>query len=309
MDRYTGTVLNCVKTDLFKFYQKAPDLNWVWEQLNLTNLQEIEEIKETEWTELKLRAERSMKIANLTDSTLLSQKWADYMLSKETEALFIFLYSLRKDFQKEHLLIKNKEKLEELQASNNPVIFVSPHWGAFYSLPLILSSLGFHICPIANGGEEQHLNKILNTIVKEHKQNIKAVLSTKSPVVLLRDMIFYLNKNINLVIYPEYTFGPTPKYTVEYLATEFPAAQGVAKVAQMQNVKIQPVSLKHVAETSLFELEFYDTICNQDLELHVSAVNKKVHESLEKIIKKDLSKWWYWEIFEENRKGVKGEKV
>lgn len=295
MYRFSELIFDTYDSKLFELYQRMDNLDWVWEQLYLVNLKELENVEKSTIKELQNKAQRGMQIANISDKKELSQKWVNYMFSRETEALFIYLYSLRENFLKEHLVIENKKIFKKIQREN--VIFVSPHWGAFYSLPLILSALDFEVYPVANGDESDHLERIFDTLEKPHKKNVNVILSTKYPVRLLKEMNYYLKNGKNILVYPEYTFGKEPKYDATYLGIKFPTARGVASISQSQRVNIQPVSLRRIPGTSKFELKFYDTISTKK---DVISINKTLHSTIDKIVRQDLSQWWYWEIFEKN---------
>lgn len=305
MERFTGQVFDLDNLSLFNYFKQVSNPSDVWRIINHINILEVDSLKK-ELSEKEYNVSKILERLGFKNSIQQAHKWTEYMLSRESEALFIFLFSHNPSFMDNFLKIKGKKYLENIFQSKEPVIFISPHWGAFYSIPLILSALGVPHVPISNAGEENHLNTILNQLVPEHKDMITDVLSTSNPILLLKNIKKILHLNQSILIYPEYTFGSVPKARATYFGVEFPAPQGVPRISVTENTRIQPLSFRKISDTPKFEIVFYEPIIPASLDNNVESISKKIHTSIENIVKSDVSQWWYWEIFEENSKISRG---
>ncbi|AIS09929.1 MULTISPECIES: hypothetical protein [Lactobacillus] len=281
---------------LFQVLKKSNQLDLIWKEISLIRQIEINEKKEN-IQDLVTIASKAMKFTNLKNQESLSKKWANYILFQETDAIFVYLFSQTKCFLKNNLIIINEEKLNDIKRGNT--IIFSPHWGDFYSIPIILASLRIQNVPLANGDEGEHMRSILDVMLSSLKKYITEVLDTSNPVNALFKLDNLLKNSKNILEFPEYTLGPKPKYRTKYLDNFFPVAYGLAALAKRNNSNIQPVTFTRIDDFPHYELRFYSKINIKDMT--VGQINNNIHRLINSIIVKTPEKWWYWYLFSKNR--------
>lgn len=115
-----------------------------------------------------------------------------------------------------------------------------------------------------------------------------------------------IHLNQSILVYPEYTYGAVPKARTTYFGVDFPAPQGVPKIAVNEDIKIQPISLRRISDYPQFEIVFYDPIVPNKFGYNVDDISNKIHTSIESIVKSEISQWWYWEVFQDNSNKKRG---
>lgn len=256
-DSITDFISDINNPELFHWIRDnyPPDLTWEllsratrWERKHLFS-SDAENLYNTCYSALQ-------KTKFAEKASIIADKWVRFILSQELDASMLFMYSPSKEFFK-HLQIKGKEYLDQCLNSNKGFLIVCPHFGSFYSLSHVLSALNVQQVALSNGGENEHLTKVINILTPEASNNIHEVIPVTS-VMAVRKAIRYLNKGISVVIFPEFTVGEKPNSFVNYFGHKIPAALGTERMSELAKVPILPTTLIHENPDSLdFSLEFY----------------------------------------------------
>lgn len=284
---------------LFFLCQKSQNLAYAWKQLQLIREKELLEPENIrEMRRLEFIGSNAVNCTDIANKQAVVTKWIKNMMYQETDATYLYLYSSNPDFMKRHLIVTGDTKI--LGSDMKNTIFFSPHWGDYYSLPVVLASMGVLNIPLANGDEGNHMRSIIETLKPEVKEKMPRILDTSNPYRALQELDISLRNEQNVVIFPEFTIGSKPKYNTKYFGTSFPVAHGVPALAKRNKSKLVPITIERVDEEPHFELRVYSPLKNID-ELSIDQISEKIHKKINEIVSMKPEKWWYWNIFDKNK--------
>ena len=197
---------------------------------------------------------------------------------------YVYLKNFRhsKNYEKK-ITIENKNILEKIKISNEPVIFISGHFNNFELMAMYLEKFGINLAAVYRPLNNRFLNPLMEKIRKKYicRNQIKKGISgtrhllqkfkNKSSIALMIDQRVSEGIRCN--------FFNTPALT-----TTIPA-----QFAKKYNAKIVPVYI-HRLKNNDFIMKVFDPI-SFDKDEAIPSITLKLNLLLEKMILKNPDQW------------------
>ena len=225
--------------------------------------------------------EKVKNVDNALFTSDLQEKWAQNQLTVSLELIISILYADKIDIQ-------SNNSLDGLKNGKGKILFY-PHYGSYMSILPLLASQGIKFTVLMDEGMTHFWDEIIQKV--SYGQNIKlhGIQNKKSMINVLHD----IKHGYNLMMYPDFTAGETPEYSGDFLSKHAYIPLGPVKIAQKLRTDLLPVAMEYKNNQLLPDITIDKPIdCSNSKE-----VATKMMIYMEKIIKKDLSKWWCWEIY------------
>ena len=198
---------------------------------------------------------------------------------------YIFLSKFKK--QNEHVIIKNKDILDNLLSNKKPVIFVSGHFANFELMSMELVKNNFNLATIYRPLNNIFLNPLMEFLRRNYvckNQIKKGRLGVKEAVKFIKN-----NHNIALMIDQRVSEGKILNFfNFPALTTTLPA-----QLAVKYNCDIVPIYISR-QDNEKFVMEIYNPIKipkEHDSEKLKEEITLNLNKVLESMIKKDPGQW------------------
>ena len=198
---------------------------------------------------------------------------------------YIFLNKFKK--QNKHIIIKNKDILDNLLTSKKPIIFVSGHFENFELMSMELIKNNFKLATIYRPLNNLFLNPFMEFLRKKYvckNQIKKGRLGVKEAVKFIKN-----DHNIALMIDQRVSEGKILNFfNCPALTTTLPA-----QLAVKYNCDIVPIYIAR-QDNEIFVMEIYNPIKipkEFDSEKLKEEISLNLNKVLESMIEKDPGQW------------------
>ncbi len=230
------------------------------------------------------KIEDNLQIAfpNLTDNEIrsyISEMWNYY---GKVFAEYIFLNDLRKN-EKENIKIYGIDILDKIKNDNEKVIFISGHFDNFELMAMYLEKSGIKLSAVYRPLNNYFMNEIMERLRVKYicKKQIK------KGKVGLRDSLrlFKEGYSVALMIDQRVSEGSKVKFFNREAFTTTIPGQFVKKF----NCKVVPINIERIDNVG-FKIQIFEPYEFKE-NTSIDEITLILNEWLEKIIKKNPSKW------------------
>lgn len=225
-------------------------------------------------------------IQNIPNALLNSdekQNWAEYRLNMSIKVILSVLYAERNHYK---FQIHGAHLLSPLKGN----ILFYPHYDSYMALIPILATNNIKLTIMMDGESIEFWNHILKQF--DFRKNIKlhSIQNKNSLFKVAQDV----KNGYNLIMFPEFSLGDTPKNTTYFLGEKILMPIGPVVLAKKLKTNLIPLKITYPKS----QLLPYVHLCSpinlneSDYEAGTSMMN-----FMENIIIEDKTKWWAWEVF------------
>jgi len=210
----------------------------------------------------------------------VNKMWANY---GKTFIEYIFLNNFRK--KSNHIKIKNKEIIEDIEKKNKQVIFISGHFANFELMSMELTKSNIKLATIYRPLNNIFLNPFMEFLRKKYvcKNQIKKGISG------VKDALNFMEKNycIALMVDQRVSEGlKVPLFENNAFTTTLPAQLSIRF-----NCDIIPIYISRDKNNN-FEMEILNPlIFPENRKKDKVYITKKINEKIEQLIIRDPSQW------------------
>ncbi len=211
---------------------------------------------------------------------MVNKMWANY---GKTFIEYIFLNNFRK--KSNHIKIKNKEIIEDIEKKNKQVIFISGHFANFELMSMELTKSNIKLATIYRPLNNIFLNPFMEFLRKKYvcKNQIKKGISG------VKDALNFMEKNycIALMVDQRVSEGlKVPLFENNAFTTTLPAQLSIRF-----NCDIIPIYISRDKNNN-FEMEILNPlIFPENRKKDKVYITKKINEKIEQLIIRDPSQW------------------
>ncbi len=220
---------------------------------------------------------------NLNDTekeNLIKKMWSNY---GKTFIEYVHLNLFKK--RSNHIKIKNKEILDEVNKSNKPVVFISGHFANYELMSMELTKANIKLATIYRPLNNLFLNPFMEYLRKTFvcKNQIKKGLSG------VKEALNYMEKNYSIALMVDQRVSEGSSiffFNKEAYTTTLPA-----QLAIRFNCKIIPIYIAR-DQNDNFEMEILNPIqITENMKKDKELISKKINSILEDLILRDPSQW------------------
>ena len=220
----------------------------------------------------------SKDITDQKRKEIISSMWSNYGM---TFIEYIFLDHFRKG--KSHIEIEGEKILEKILIDNQPVVFISGHFGNFELMSMEITKKKINLATIYRPLNNFFLNPFMEYLRKKYvcKNQIKKGING------VRDAITFLKKDhsVALMIDQRVSEGERIEFFKKpALTTTLPA-----QLALKFNLSIVPVFIERTKENK-FLIKFFNELSSKEFDDKIK-LTKKLNEVLEDFIKNNPNQW------------------
>ena len=211
---------------------------------------------------------------------IVNKMWANY---GKTFIEYIFLNNFKK--KSNHIKIKNKEIIEEIEKKNKQAIFISGHFANYELMSMELTKSNIKLATIYRPLNNIFLNPFMEFLRKKYvcKNQIKKGISG------VKDALNFMEKNycIALMVDQRVSEGlKVPLFENNAFTTTLPAQLSIRF-----NCDIVPIYISRDKDNN-FEMEILNPlIFPEDRKKDKEYITKKINEKIEQLIIRDPSQW------------------
>ena len=211
---------------------------------------------------------------------IVNKMWANY---GKTFIEYIFLNNFKK--KSNHIKIKNKEIIEEIEKKNKQAIFISGHFANYELMSMELTKSNIKLATIYRPLNNIFLNPFMEFLRKKYvcKNQIKKGISG------VKDALNFMEKNycIALMVDQRVSEGlKVPLFENNAFTTTLPAQLSIRF-----NCDIVPIYISRDKNNN-FEMEILNPlIFPEDRKKDKEYITKKINEKIEQLIIRDPSQW------------------
>ena len=198
-------------------------------------------------------------------------------------AEYIFIKEFRESHKKNNLIIKGQEILDQIKATNKPVIFVSGHFNNFELMAMHIEKSGINLAALYRPLNNRFLNVIMENIRKKYickKQIKKGFSGTKELLSLFKD-----GSSIALMIDQRVSQGIKSNFFKHEAFTTSIPAQFIKKF----NCKVVPIYIERTKDVN-FQLTIHRPLEYSGDET-IESITLDLNHLLEKMILKNPEQW------------------
>ena len=219
-------------------------------------------------------------LSKLEKKIIINKMWSNY---GKTFIEYVYLRSFKN--KSDHIIIKNRETIDEIVKKNKPVIFVSGHFANYELMSMELTKANIKLATIYRPLNNMFLNPFMEYIRKTFvcKNQIKKGLNG------VKESLEYMKKgySVALMVDQRVSEGPrTSFFNGKAHTTTLPA-----QLSHRFDCDIVPIYISR-DKNDRFEMEILDPIYfleneKKDKEL----ITKKINQTIEKLVLRDPSQW------------------
>jgi Kdo2-lipid IVA lauroyltransferase/acyltransferase len=215
------------------------------------------------------------EIKNIT-----KKMWVNY---GKILAEYVFIKDFRGSKFENKIEVRGQKTLEEINKSNEPVIFISGHFNNFELMAMQIEKSGVNVAALYRPLNNKFLNFIMEGIRKKYicKNQIKKGISGTKQLL----SFFKKKTSIALMIDQRVSQGIKSNFFMNMAFTTTIPAQFVKKF----NCKIVPIYIERIKSTD-FKITIHDPIVYSDNET-IESITQDLNHQLEKLILKNPTQW------------------
>ncbi len=214
------------------------------------------------------------EVANISN-----EMWGNYgrILSE-----YPFISSFRKGYLDKYIIIKNKEKLEEIK-NGQPVVFISAHFSNFELMAMVIEKAGVDLSAIYRPLNNKMVNSIMEPLRKKYicKNQIKKGING------VRESLKFFKQGVSIAIMIDQRVSEGEK--INFFSHAAHTTTIPAQFVKKFGCKIQPVHIERYNKIN-FKITFDEQIFI-DENANNASISLKLNQWLENKIRKNPSQW------------------
>ncbi len=220
----------------------------------------------------------SNKVSNVEINKIKKNMWKNYGM---TFIEYVFLNHFKKN--NNHILIKNKENLEQIIKTKEPVIFVSGHFANFELMAMEITKKNIPLAAIYRPLNNIFLNSFMEYLRKKYicknqiKKGIKGVKDSIEYLKNKHSIALMIDQRVSEGIWVNFFNKPA-------LTTTLPAQLSIKF-----EIDIIPVYIERTKDNN-FVLEFQDRLNPKNFS-NKQVLTEKLNNVLEKMVIKNPHQW------------------
>ena len=220
------------------------------------------------------------EINNLEKEIIVNKMWSNY---GKTFVEYIFLNTFKK--KSNHINIKNKKAIDEIQKKNKPVVFISGHFANYELMSMELTKASVKLATIYRPLNNMFLNPFMEYLRKNFvcKNQIKKGLNG------VKESLEYMKNGYSVALMVDQRVSEGPR--VNFFNGRAHTTTLPAQLSSRFDCDIVPIYISRNQDDG-FNMEILDPILISDSEKkNKELITKKINAIIEKLILRDPSQW------------------
>ena len=220
------------------------------------------------------------EISNLEKEIIVNKMWSNY---GKTFVEYIFLNTFKK--KSNHINIKNKKAIDEIQKKNKPVVFISGHFANYELMSMELTKANVKLATIYRPLNNMFLNPFMEYLRKNFvcKNQIKKGLNG------VKESLEYMKNGHSVALMVDQRVSEGPR--VNFFNGRAHTTTLPAQLSSRFDCDIVPIYISRNQDDG-FDMEILDPILISDSEKkNKELITEKINAIIEKLILRDPSQW------------------
>ncbi len=211
---------------------------------------------------------------------IINKMWSNY---GKTFIEYVYLSSFKK--KSNHIIIKNREAIDEILKKNKPVVFVSGHFANYELMSMELTRANIRLATIYRPLNNMFLNPFMEYLRKTYvcKSQIKKGLNG------VKESLKYMKKGYSVALMVDQRVSEGPR--INFFNGEAHTTTLPAQLSSRFECDIVPIYISRNKDDK-FEMEVLEPIhVLENEKKNKELITKKVNKTIEKLILRDPSQW------------------
>jgi len=220
------------------------------------------------------------EISNLEKEIIVNKMWSNY---GKTFVEYIFLNTFKK--KSNHINIKNKKAIDEIQKKNKPVVFISGHFANYELMSMELTKANVKLATIYRPLNNMFLNPFMEYLRKNFvcKNQIKKGLNG------VKESLEYMKNGHSVALMVDQRVSEGPR--INFFNGRAHTTTLPAQLSSRFDCDIVPIYISRNQDDG-FDMEILDPILISDSEKkNKELITEKINAIIEKLILRDPSQW------------------
>ena len=219
-------------------------------------------------------------INKLDKELIINKMWSNY---GKTFIEYVYLSSFKK--KSNHIIIKNREAIDEILKKNKPVVFVSGHFANYELMSMELTRANIRLATIYRPLNNMFLNPFMEYLRKTYvcENQIKKGLNG------VKESLKYMKKGYSVALMVDQRVSEGPR--INFFNGEAHTTTLPAQLSSRFECDIVPIYISRNKDDK-FEMEVLEPIhVLENEKKNKELIMKKVNKTIEKLILRDPSQW------------------
>ena len=219
-------------------------------------------------------------ISQLEKEKIINKMWSNY---GKTFIEYVYLGSFKK--KSNHIILKNREVIDEIAKKNKPVIFISGHFANYELMSMELTKANIKLATIYRPLNNVFLNPYMEYLRKTFvcKNQIKKGLNG------VKESLDYIKKGYSIALMVDQRVSEGPR--ISFFNGEAHTTTLPAQLSSRFNCDIVPIYISR-DKNDIFEMEILNPInILENEKKNKELITKKVNKTIEKLILRDPGQW------------------
>ena len=216
----------------------------------------------------------------LDKELIISKMWSNY---GKTFIEYVYLSSFKK--KSNHIIIKNREAIDEILKKNKPVVFISGHFANYELMSMELTRANIRLATIYRPLNNMFLNPFMEYLRKTYvcENQIKKGLNG------VKESLKYMKKGYSVALMVDQRVSEGPR--INFFNGEAHTTTLPAQLSSRFECDIVPIYISRNKDDK-FEMEVLEPIhVLENEKKNKELIMKKVNKTIEKLILRDPSQW------------------
>ena len=219
-------------------------------------------------------------ISQLEKEKIINKMWSNY---GKTFIEYVYLGSFKK--KSNHIILKNREVIDEIAKKNKPVIFISGHFANYELMSMELTKANIKLATIY-----RPLNNVfLNPYMEYLRKTFVCENQIKKGLNGVKESLKYIKKGYSVALMVDQRVSEGPR--VSFFNGEAHTTTLPAQLSSRFDCDIVPIYISR-DKNDVFEMEILNPINILESEKkNKELITKKVNKTIEKLILRDPGQW------------------